>query len=259
MNDRNIHPIIRYGGPVVGAILVYFLLSSMVGGFQADREAARLLALEEAEVEMVEEASEVPATEAELPETEAMTTTAEITETVTLTTTTELTATTDLAVADDVDEATEITVTTELTATSDLVETEAEVVDAEIDVETDVEAEEADLYAGLPAEIAAFFPAEADAATGEEVVTASGCTACHSMEEGVVQIGPSWYNVGAVAATRVEGQSAVEYLYTSIVAPNEHLVEGFAPNLMPQIYGDTLSDEQIAHTIAYLLTLQGDE
>ena len=47
MNDRNVHPWIRYGGPVLGAILAYWVITTMVGGFQTDLEATRRAALEE--------------------------------------------------------------------------------------------------------------------------------------------------------------------------------------------------------------------
>ncbi len=164
-----------------------------------------------------------------------LTTTADLTESA------QLTETADLAAADGV------TVTTEAEATP----TQAS--SAETSPASDA------LYAGLPAEIAAFFPDQADPAAGEQVATANACSACHNMQEGVVQVGPSWYNLANTAATRVEGQSAALYLYTSIVAPNDHVVEGFAANLMPQIYADTLSDAQLADVIAYLLTLDGGE
>ena len=67
--------------------------------------------------------------------------------------------------------------------------------------------------------------------------------------------GPTWDNVANTAATRVEGQNAEAYLYHSIVNTNDYIVEGFQPNVMLQIYGDTLSDQDIADIIAYLLTL----
>jgi hypothetical protein len=57
----------------------------------------------------------------------------------------------------------------------------------------------------------------------------------------------------------VAGQSAEFYLYNSIIHPNDFVVEGFLPNLMPQLYEATLTEEQIAHMIAYLLTLRGEE
>jgi cytochrome c551/c552 len=92
-------------------------------------------------------------------------------------------------------------------------------------------------------------------ANGEQLTVANGCIACHSLQEGVVMVGPSWHNLGATAATRVTGQSAAAYLYESIVSPNAHVVEGFQPNLMPPTYRDALTAPQLADIIAYLLSL----
>ena len=97
----------------------------------------------------------------------------------------------------------------------------------------------------------------ADPATGEQLTVSNGCIACHSLQKDQVLVGPSWYSVGATAATRVEGESAPAYLYQSITDPNAHIVEGFQPNLMPQIYKDTLTPAQLADIIAYLLSLKG--
>ena len=107
---------------------------------------------------------------------------------------------------------------------------------------------------GLDPDVAALL-ATADPGNGEQLTVANGCIACHSLQEGVVMVGPSWYNLGATAATRVPGQSAAAYLYTSIVAPNAHVVEGFQPNLMPPTYRDALTAPQLADIIAYLLSL----
>ncbi|MCE7983627.1 MAG: hypothetical protein DYG89_20835 [Caldilinea sp. CFX5] len=109
--------------------------------------------------------------------------------------------------------------------------------------------------AGLPATIAALLP-NADPEHGRELTVQYGCTACHASEEGVNVVGPSWYNVGAIAATRVPDESAAFYLYHSIVQPNQHVVEGFLPNLMPQSYQEQLSEQELADMIQYLLTLQ---
>jgi hypothetical protein len=45
------------------------------------------------------------------------------------------------------------------------------------------------------------------------------------------------------------------YLYTSITNPNAYIVEGYQPNVMIQTYGQTLSDQDLADILAYLLTL----
>lgn len=109
--------------------------------------------------------------------------------------------------------------------------------------------------ADLPATIAALLP-NADPTHGRELSIQYGCTACHALEEGAAVVGPSWYNIGAIAATRVPGESAALYLYQSIVQPNQHVVEGFLPNLMPQTYQEQLSEQELADMIQYLLTLQ---
>jgi mono/diheme cytochrome c family protein len=112
------------------------------------------------------------------------------------------------------------------------------------------------ILAGLPEDVAAFFPDQADPATGEQLAVSTGCTACHSLQPGVIQAGPSWYNMGNVAVTRVEGESPALYLYNSIIHPNDYVVEGFISGIMPQIYDGLLTDEQLAHIVAYLLTLR---
>ena len=109
--------------------------------------------------------------------------------------------------------------------------------------------------AGLPTKIATLLP-NADPEYGRELTVQYGCTACHALEEGVAVVGPSWYNIGAIAATRVPDESAAFYLYHSIVEPNRYVVEGFLPNLMPQTYHEQLSEQDLADVIQYLLTLQ---
>lgn len=107
---------------------------------------------------------------------------------------------------------------------------------------------------GLPATLAALLP-NADPEHGRELTVQNGCTACHALEEGANVVGPSWFNMGAIAATRVPNESAALYLYHSIVDPNQHVVEGFLPNLMPQSYSEQLSEQDLADVIQYLLTL----
>ena len=101
-----------------------------------------------------------------------------------------------------------------------------------------------------------------DVASGEAlyaqtlVGTQPGCVTCHSLETGVVAVGPSLAKIGDDAGTRVSGQSADQFLKQSIVAPNEHIAEGFSANLMPSTYGSELSEQQINDLVAYLLTLK---
>ena len=84
----------------------------------------------------------------------------------------------------------------------------------------------------------------------------NACIGCHSLDKDVKLVGPSWYGVADRAKERVPGLSAEEYLYTSITQPNEYLVEGFPAGLMLQTYRDTLSDQDFADIIAFMLTLK---
>ncbi len=86
--------------------------------------------------------------------------------------------------------------------------------------------------------------------------TNAGCRICHSLEPGVVIVGPSLAGIATHAATRVPGLSAEEYLRQSILQPNAYVVEGFPSNQMPQNYAEVLTEEQIEDLIAFLLTLK---
>jgi mono/diheme cytochrome c family protein len=111
--------------------------------------------------------------------------------------------------------------------------------------------------AGLPDDVLAAMT-DADPARGEQLTLTNGCIGCHALNPNQVMAGPTWHNVGATAATRVEGESAALYLYNSIFHPNDYVVEGYMPNIMLQIYEQTLNDQDIADIIAYLLSLQDE-
>ena len=99
----------------------------------------------------------------------------------------------------------------------------------------------------------------ADSAEGERVfsaVTAPACHTCHSLEPGVSQVGPSLAGIGALAGSRVSGMGADEYLAHSVREPDAHVVEGFAPGIMPSTYGTQLSDQQLQDLVAYMMTLK---
>jgi cytochrome c oxidase subunit 2 len=83
-------------------------------------------------------------------------------------------------------------------------------------------------------------------AMGEELATSNGCVACHSTN-GVDGTGPSWKGLGATRDAA--------YLRQSIVDPNADIVAGFSPDIMPQTFGDTLTDDDINALIAYIQSL----
>jgi mono/diheme cytochrome c family protein len=103
-----------------------------------------------------------------------------------------------------------------------------------------------------------------DAARGEALfkqtvigsASAPGCITCHSLEAGVVLVGPPQNNIGAEAGMRVSGLSAEEYLRQAIVNPDAYTVDGYAPGLMYQFYGRDLTEQQVDDLVAYMLTLR---
>jgi len=116
------------------------------------------------------------------------------------------------------------------------------------------------------------FEAKADAADPEVGMTIfntthnlpSGqvwmCSQCHSVTPDEARlIGPGLWNVAVRAETRVAGEDAIEYLYTSITHPNAYFVEGDPPypeNMMPNDFGQVFTEDDLASLVAYLLTLQ---
>lgn len=99
--------------------------------------------------------------------------------------------------------------------------------------------------------------AQAEALFNQTVIGSQpGCVTCHSLEEGVVLVGPSMAGIGVRAATTIDGQSAAEYIETSIVNPDGYLVEGYAAGTMPSVWADELSADQIKCLVSYLETLK---
>ena len=94
----------------------------------------------------------------------------------------------------------------------------------------------------------------AEAIAGKKVFE-QNCGACHSIFPDDVIVGPSLKGIATRANSRVNGQDAERYLYTSILKPDDYLVEGF-DNLMPASLGKQLTGEELDAVVAYLLTLE---
>ncbi|MBN1564024.1 MAG: c-type cytochrome [Anaerolineae bacterium] len=83
---------------------------------------------------------------------------------------------------------------------------------------------------------------------------ASNCAACHGATDGP---GPALTGMATRAAEQVEGQSAEDYVYESIVDPSAHVVEGYS-NIMPKAYGSQFSESELASIAGYILTETSD-
>ncbi len=84
------------------------------------------------------------------------------------------------------------------------------------------------------------------------------CSNCHLPTSEKTNIGPGLLNIKDRALTRVDGQSAAEYIYESIIKPAAFTVDGFEVDLMPQNWAEIYSDLEIFDIVAYLLTLEGE-
>jgi mono/diheme cytochrome c family protein len=100
------------------------------------------------------------------------------------------------------------------------------------------------------------------AAAGEKLFNQSvigaqaGCVTCHSLDAGVVIVGPSMDGIGSRAGSTVSGMSAEDYLEESILDPDAYLVEGFPAGTMPQVWQDELNGEQVDQLVAFMMTLK---
>jgi cytochrome c oxidase subunit 2 len=107
------------------------------------------------------------------------------------------------------------------------------------------------------------------AARGEQWYTQFGCNACHSLDGSVI-VGPSWQGLYGHEVTLTSGETVTadeEYIRNSILNPNDQIVEGFAPNVMPQTFASQFADEEakydgqiniIDDLIAFIQTLNGE-
>ena len=114
-----------------------------------------------------------------------------------------------------------------------------------------------EIFAGLSDEMMTAL-GEADPANGETLALVNGCVGCHSLDPAAVMTGPTWYNIGDTAVGRVAGMGPAAYLDHSIVAPNDFVVPDYPQGVMPQNYGETLSIDDQADLVAYLLQQHGD-
>lgn len=89
-----------------------------------------------------------------------------------------------------------------------------------------------------------------------------GCITCHSLEPGVVVVGPSLHGVATRAAMVLASgeykglaKTPTEFLQESILTPKAYLVTGFSHSLMPEWEG-VLERQQVLDLVAFLGTLK---
>ncbi len=92
---------------------------------------------------------------------------------------------------------------------------------------------------------------------GQATMAGKGiCLTCHTIGSRKPGRFPDLGGIGAIAGSRREGMSAVDYLAESLYEPNAYIVEGFNAGMIavskPPI---SLSDQEILSVIAYLQSL----
>ncbi|MCL4265533.1 MAG: c-type cytochrome [Anaerolineae bacterium] len=102
-----------------------------------------------------------------------------------------------------------------------------------------------------------------DPELGAQAYLSNGCNACHGIPDGDVAatVGPSLTDVATNGAERIEGYSAQDYIYESILEPNAFISPECpngactSPSLMPGTFALTLSrnPQDMANLLAYLM------
>jgi cytochrome c5 len=80
------------------------------------------------------------------------------------------------------------------------------------------------------------------------------CAMCHDGQSGV---GPPFSGMIDRADTRVQGESAQQYIHQSIVDPSAYVVPGY-PDVMPKDFAQKFSSDQISALVAYITADSGD-
>ena len=116
--------------------------------------------------------------------------------------------------------------------------------------------EPVDFEAWVAAEQAAAGQLE-PAELGAKVSAEQGCLSCHSLDGSVV-VGPTWQGLFGSERVFEDGTTSTadeDYVRKSIINPTDQIVKGFAPNVMPQDYGDRLTKEEINGLVEYIKSL----
>lgn len=92
---------------------------------------------------------------------------------------------------------------------------------------------------------------------GQQLVQKNGCTGCHSLD-GTPLVGPTFRALFGSRRQFEDGTAVIAdeaYIRSSILAPGEKIVQGFA-NVMPGTFGEQLSGKEIDAIIEFIKSLE---
>lgn len=110
------------------------------------------------------------------------------------------------------------------------------------------------ILAGLPENIVALIPGDAE--RGLDLTVPHNCIGCHVTDNSLVDVAPTWLEIADTAVGRAEQLGLAGpalYLYTSIINPNDYIVDGYTSDVMPETYAVDLSEQDLADLLTYLL------
>lgn len=92
----------------------------------------------------------------------------------------------------------------------------------------------------------------------QELFVSMACSGCHDLSQEQTEsnrgpIAPYFGNLYQTAGDRVAGQDAATYVHNSIVNPNEFVNPGYVAGIMPQNFGEQMSEEEIQGLVNWLL------
>lgn len=87
---------------------------------------------------------------------------------------------------------------------------------------------------------------QGDPAAGRQVFMAQGCGGCHTFSAA-----GTTGTVGPDLDEALQGKDPA-FVLESIVDPNKEITSGFAPNVMPQDFGQKLTQKQLDDLVAFL-------
>jgi mono/diheme cytochrome c family protein len=90
----------------------------------------------------------------------------------------------------------------------------------------------------------------------QDLFASMGCLGCHNLDQSQTPdnrgpVGPNMANLHETAD--MHGEDAVTYVYNSIVNPNAYISEGYMAGIMPQNFGERMSEEEIDAMVEWLL------
>lgn len=95
------------------------------------------------------------------------------------------------------------------------------------------------------------------AARGQLLAEGEACLQCHTVDGRLGTTGPTWKGLAGSSRPLESGEFVTAtdaYLFNSIVDPNSQVVQGYQP-VMPNYFGDQLSEQQINDLIEYIKSL----